>query len=187
MGSIEFFGTAIEKQGDGQKYNTNTTTPAKNLEFSNSLASTDTTTHVTTYNYVLITPVAGGFMAGDVVSIAGYYNNSAEKQSAVGFYLNKEDEAPIWQTADFINGRLEAGEPAVQTYTLTQDAPNLIIARCGKTKTNVLKLTVTRSEEHEMGMTETVAAEKVQKVLRNGQIFILRGGRMYTLQGQVAE
>ena len=186
VGTIEFFGTAVEKKGDGQKYNTNTTSPAKNLEFANSLASADTINHVTTYNYVLITPVAGGFMAGDVVSIAGYYNNSAEKQSAVGIYLTKEDEAPIWQTADFINGRLVAGEPTVQTYTLTQDAPNLIIARCGKTRTNVLKLTVTRSNP-ETGISETVMKVKVQKVLCNGQIFILREGRMYTLQGQVVE
>ena len=125
-------------------------------------------------------------MAGDVVSIAGYYNNKAQKQSAVGIYLTKEDEAPIWQTADFINGRLEAGEPAVQTYTLTQDAPNLVIARCGKTKTNVLKLTVTRGNP-ETGISETVMKVKVQKVLRNGPIFILREGRMYTLQGQVVE
>lgn len=151
------------------------------------MAKTDTTTHETTYNYVLITPVSGGFKAGDVVSIAGYYNNSAEKQSAVGIYLNKEDEAPLWQTADFINGRLVAGEPEVQTYTLTQDAASLIIARCGKTTTNVLKLTVTRSDNPEMGMIETVEQVKVQKVLRNGQIFILREGRMYTLQGQIVE
>ena len=66
---------------------------------------------------------------------------------------------------------------AGKTYTLTKDKGiNLFLI-----------IFTAQGDNPATGLVETVEQVKVQKVLRNGQIFILREGRMYTLQGQVVE
>jgi len=91
----------------------------------------------------------GGFKSGDVVEIAGFFNNSDDtKNSAFVIYVEDASEAGytvLWTSEKLINARLVADEPRVDTYTLAQDAAKLCIARQGNTGTNIYTLTVTRS------------------------------------------
>ena len=91
----------------------------------------------------------GGFKAGDVVSIAGVFNNSDDsKNAAVAlFVLDAAAEhgyTVLWETENFINGRTVADDPTVQTYTLTADADKLFLGRKGNTATCVTKLQIKR-------------------------------------------
>lgn len=100
--------------------------------------------------------VEGGFKAGDVVSIAGVFNNSDESKSAAValFVLDSEAEngyTVLWTTDNFINGRTVAADPAVQTFTLTADADKLFLGRNGNTGTCVTTLKVVRGEESTIG------------------------------------
>lgn len=88
----------------------------------------------------------GGFKTGDVVSIAGVYNNSAEKNAAITIFIGKVGEAAsvLFKSDNFINSRLVADDPTAQTYTLTEDAATLQLGRNGNTGTCITKLTVVR-------------------------------------------
>ncbi len=90
----------------------------------------------------------GGFKAGDVVEIAGFFNNADDtKSSAFVIYVLDNSESGytvLWTSEKLINGRLVDDEPRVDTYVLEQDAEKLCIARNGNTGTNVYTLKVTR-------------------------------------------
>ena len=121
-------------------------------------------------NYALLT-VEGGFKAGDVVSIAGAFNNSDEsKKSAVDiFTVEGTTPTVLFTTQQFINGRTVADEPVVETYTLAADAEKLYIGRNGNTGTNVTLLKVER--------TGTGIAEQLN-------LNVKVGGTTYNLAGQ---
>lgn len=89
----------------------------------------------------------GGFKAGDVLSITGFFNNSDEtKVSKVDIITVDADNkcTAVWTSEQFTNGRTVADDPTAQTYTLEQDMDNIIIGRNGGTGTNIWKLSVTR-------------------------------------------
>lgn len=126
----------------GVKINTNSN-QVDGIKFANSLKNTDG------IHYAKITPAEGGFKAGDVVSIAGCYNNSSEKETAVAIASSITAEGVatnIFKTSPLINGRLSADTPAAETFTLENDCEALYLYRDGGTTTYVIALTITRPE-----------------------------------------
>ena len=91
----------------------------------------------------------GGFKAGDVVTVAGAFNNDDDtKNSKVDFFKkNGEEVSVIFTTQQFINGRTSADEPVEETFTLTEDMDTLYFGRNGNTGTIITTLKVVRGEE----------------------------------------
>ena len=90
----------------------------------------------------------GGFKAGDVITIAGFYSNDAEKESAATLFTldgeGKIQEPTLFTTGNFINGKTAAGEPTEYSYELTADADALYLGRTGNTGTFISKIIATR-------------------------------------------
>lgn len=133
---------------DNVKLKANTlSTPG--IKFANSYQSEG----VVTENYAVLT-TDGGFKAGDVVTIAGAYNNSDTKEAAVELFTVEGTVATVlFNSGLFINGRFVEDMPTPVTYTLTEDVEKLYIGRNGKTATFVTTLKVVR------GGTETDITE----------------------------
>ena len=128
------------------KIKTNTTS-ISGIKFANSY----TTENVLNDNYAKL-EVEGGFKAGDVVTIAGAFNNADDtKKSAVDLFTVGAENAitVLFTTQQFINGRTVDTDPVEETYTLTADADALYIGRNGNTGTFVTTLKVVRGEETE--------------------------------------
>lgn len=106
-------------------------------------------------NYAMIS-VEGGFKKGDIITIAGGFNNTDDtKKSAIDiFTLEGEKPKVHFTTRQFINGRLVDDDPVMEYFTLEEDAENLYLGRNGNTKTCVTTLTVSRFPE-----TSTIGAE----------------------------
>ncbi len=153
-----------------QKYHANKD-EVSNISFANGY----TTSEVINDNFALLL-VDGGFLKGDVVTVAGYFNNSEEsKQAAVSLFIGEKGEAPtvLWKSDLFINGKTVADDPTPQSYTLEDNYVNLKLGRAdgltGATRTNVTLLTVTRN---------TTGIEEVLPVR------VVMDGAIYNLQGQ---
>ena len=103
-------------------------------------------------NYAELT-VEGGFKVGDVVTIAGAFNNADDtKKSAVDlFTLDGTTPTVLFTTQQFVNGRLVDDDPVAETFTLTADVEKLYIGRNGNTATFVTTLKVVRGEESTIG------------------------------------
>ena len=96
--------------------------------------------------------VEGGFKKGDVLTIAGAYNNSSEKDASVALFTSEDGETVIVIKDDFepfINGRLVDDEPVEQTYTLENDYDVLYLGRIGNTGTYVTLITMVRPNSEE--------------------------------------
>ncbi len=122
--------------------------------------------------------VDGGFKKGDKIEIAGVLNNSdANKQAAVTLFVGAQGEAAtdLWKSDLFINGRLVADDPTVQTYTLEADYPELKLGRANgltnATGTWVTYLKIIRE-------TATGIQEIPVKVINNGAIYNLAGQKV---------
>ena len=94
------------------KIKTNTTS-IDGIKFANSY----TTEEVVNDNKAELS-VEGGFKAGDVITIAGAFNNSDDsKSSAVDiFTLDGTTPTVLFTTEKFINGRLVDDDPVEQTF-----------------------------------------------------------------------
>ena len=167
---ITLSGTTI--WDNDQKYHANTD-GTKNISFSNGYTSEG----VINANWASLT-VEGGFKTGDVVSVAGYFNNTDEtKQAAVTLFVGEQGNAPtdLFTSGLFINGRTKAADPTVETYTLTSDYESLKLGRAngltGATRTNVSLLKVTRGGE--TGIVELPISIKM-----NGETYNLQGQRV---------
>ena len=148
---------------DAVKIKTNTTS-IPGIKFANSY----TTETLVNDNYAELS-VEGGFKAGDVIKIAGAFNNSDEtKKSAIDIFTFGDDKKPtvLFTTQQFINGRLVDDDPVVEEYTLTADADKLYIGRNGNTATFVTLLVLVRGGAPVEAETWTVAG--VKPVLDNG-------------------
>ena len=128
---------------DTVKIKTNTTS-VPGIKFANSYAADG----VSNGNHAVLT-VEGGFKAGDVVTIAGAFNNSDNsKKSAVDlFALDGETPVVLFTTQQFINGRLVDDDPVAESFTLEEDVEKLYIGRNGNTGTIVTTLKVVRGQE----------------------------------------
>ncbi len=153
---------------DAVKIKTNTTS-IPGVKFANSYSSEG----VSNGNHAELT-VEGGFKAGDVITIAGAFNNSDDtKISKVDiFTLDGTTPTALFTTQQFINGRLVDDEPVEETYTLTVDADKLYLGRNGNTGTFVTRLLVTR------GGGETGIVELPVNIKYNGAIYNLQGQKV---------
>lgn len=136
----------------------------------------------------------GGFKSGDVVSVTGVYNNSAEKQAAIAvFTLDEESKVTVVDaTADFINARLDAADPVAETITLNTDADVIYLGRKGNTKACILSLSVTRASTPTTPTSvkdpsADAASARPHKEIRNGRIVIVSGGKAYSLSGAIVK
>ena len=129
---------------DAVKIKTNTTS-VPGIKFANSYAAEG----VSNGNHAELS-VEGGFKAGDVITIAGAFNNSDDsKKSAVDlFTLDGTTPVVLFTTQQFINGRLVDNDPVEESYTLTEDAEKLYLGRNGNTGTIVTLLKVVRGTDN---------------------------------------
>ncbi len=114
----------------------------KGIKFANGY----TTEGALNSNYATI-EIDGGFKAGDVISIAGAFNNTDEtKLAAVDIFTLDETGAPVvlFTTQQFVNGRVSADDPAVEKFTLEADYDKLYLGRNGNTGTFVTLLKTER-------------------------------------------
>lgn len=128
---------------DAVKINTNTTS-VSGIKFANSYKSKEELSA----NYATIS-VEGGFKAGDVITIAGAFNNSDDtKKAAIDIFTVGDENAitVLYTTAQFVNGRTSADDPAEEIYTLTEDYDILYLGRNGNTGTLITTLRVDRGE-----------------------------------------
>ena len=122
------------------KINGNTTSIA-GIKFANSyLTNNEVNDH-----YAKLT-VEGGFKTGDVITIAGAFNNDDDsKKAAIDIFTISDKAANVLFTSQqFVNGRKSQDQPTVETYTLTADVDELYIGRNGNTASFVTTLTVVR-------------------------------------------
>ena len=125
------------------KIYTNTTT-VNGVKFANGYTTSDALNS----NYATIS-VEGGFKAGDVITIAGAFNNTDDtKKAAVDIFTVGDENAitVLYTTAQFVNGRTSANDPVEETYTLTEDYDILYLGRNGNTGTFITTLRVDRGE-----------------------------------------
>ena len=117
----------------------NNSTTVNAIKFSNSYVYDDG-------KYITIAPESGSFKKGDKVTIAGCINTAtAEVYAKAGIYT-ADGATQLYETANVINGRDTNDDPEVETYTLTQDAEKLLIARStGTTALYITTLKVVRT------------------------------------------
>ena len=136
---------------DAVKIKSNTTS-IPGIKFANSYS----TEGVSNGNNAELT-VEGGFKAGDVITIAGAFNNADDtKKSAIDvFTLDGTTPTVLFTTQQFINGRTTDDDPVEETFTLTDDVEKLYLGRNGNTGTIVTVLKVVRGEESTIDGGET--------------------------------
>ena len=146
---------------DAVKIKTNTTS-IPGIKFANSYSNEG----VSNGNNVELS-VEGGFKAGDVITIAGAFNNADEtKKSAVDlFTLDDTTPTILFTTQQFVNGRTSDAEPVAETFTLTADAEKLYLGRNGNTGTIVTILKVVRGEESTIGGSEEEKPEEAKGLI----------------------
>ena len=117
------------------------------IKFANSYSSDGQLTE----NYAVLT-VEGGFKAGDVITIAGAFNNSDNTKKAAVDIFTVDGTTPtvLFTTQQFINGKDKEADPVEETFTLTEDAEILYLGRNGNTATFVTTLKVVRGEESDI-------------------------------------
>ena len=126
-----------------------------------------TTDGVLNDNYVTVT-CEGGFKAGDVITIAGAFNNDDDtKLSAIDIFTANEDKTynVLFTTQQFINGKHAEGDPVEETFTLEEDVDVLCLGRNGKTGTFITVFKVVRDGE------ETPLEPEVIPDVEEGVIF----------------
>ena len=111
--------------------------------------------------YITIAPSSGSFKKGDVVSIAGCIRNgNAESYAKAGIYT-ADGATQLYETANVVNAQLSTDAPVVETYTLTQDAEKLLIARStGTTALYITTLKVVRTASAAAGIDLTPDATR---------------------------
>lgn len=135
-------------------------------------------------NYIEIKPVSGGFKTGDVVYIAGVYNNSADRTAqklTITTSATNKDTDVIYTTNDLINGRTSASDPTLESYTLTADCSALYIWRNASGTAYLTTLYVVRPDV-ENGIYEINTDVKS----KNSTMYDLQGRRIASpLKGQI--
>ncbi|MDE6150790.1 MAG: hypothetical protein K2G12_02220 [Prevotella sp.] len=176
-----------------------TTMSATEIAFANGFFSKGATEAENKYDNGIIMKVAGGFKAGDVVTVAGTINvktTDAKYDTKVlttvmlakaTAGINAETvEEEIHTFQPFAN-TAESKTATDQTYTLLNDYDELWLVRSGGTKATVTKLIVTRSAGTGISDIETIVldAEAMydisgRKIVApvKGQLYI-KGGKKY--------
>ena len=131
--------------------------------------------------------VEGGFKASDEIVVAAFFNNTDNtKQAQVDiFTLNADSTTTTLHTiGQAVNGRLVHNAPFEAVYTLTEDADTIRLGRFGGTATYIYTIKVIRPKS-DVGSAfdQTQVETKAVKVIRDGQLLIIREGKTYTAQG----
>lgn len=131
--------------------------------------------------------VEGGFKASDEIVVAAFFNNTDNtKQAQVDiFTLNADSTTTTLHTiGQAVNGRLVDNDPFEAVYTLTEDADTIRLGRFGGTATYIYTIKVIRPKS-DVGSAfdQTQVETKAVKVIRDGQLLIIREGKTYTAQG----
>lgn len=123
-------------------------------------------------NFVELT-TEGGFKKGDVITIAGVFNNADDfKKAAVAFFTGEVGEKgkTYYTTNQFINSRNIADDPAEEQITLTEDMPSVKFGRNGNTGTCVVKVTVVRG-----GTSTGISSVNAAAAKKNGKTYNMAG------------
>ena len=131
--------------------------------------------------------VEGGFKASDEIVVAAFFNNTDNtKQAQVDiFTLNADSTTNTLHTiGQAVNGRLVHNKPFEAVYTLTEAADTIRLGRFGGTSTYIYTIKVIRPKS-DVGSAfdQTQVETKAVKVIRDGQLLIIRDGKTYTAQG----
>lgn len=131
--------------------------------------------------------VEGGFKASDEIVVAAFFNNTDNtKQAQVDiFTLNADNTTNTLHTiGQAVNGRLVQNDPFEAVYTLTEAADIIRLGRKGNTSTYLYTIKVIRPKS-DIGsaVEEAEVGAQAVKVMRDGQLLIIRDGKMYTAQG----
>ena len=131
--------------------------------------------------------VEGGFKASDEIVVAAFFNNTDNtKQAQVDiFTLNADSTTTTLHTiGQAVNGCLVHNDPFEAVYTLTEDADTIRLGRFGNTSTYIYTIKVIRPKS-DVGSAfdQTQVETKAVKVIRDGQLLIIREGKTYTAQG----
>lgn len=131
--------------------------------------------------------VEGGFKASDEIVVAAFFNNSNNgKQAQVDiFTLNADSTTTTLHTiGQAVNGRFVHNAPFEAVYTLTEAADTIRLGRNGDTSTFIYTIKVIRPKS-DIGSAfdQTQVETKAVKVIRDGQLLIIREGKTYTAQG----
>ena len=131
--------------------------------------------------------VEGGFKASDEIVVAAFFNNTDNtKQAQVDiFTLNVDSTTNTLHTiGQAVNGRLVHNKPFEAVYTLTEAADTIRLGRFGGTSTYIYTIKVIRPKS-DVGSAfdQTQVETKAVKVIRDGQLLIIRDGKTYTAQG----
>ena len=139
VGKLELTGTAAIETVKSQTNKVDT----KCIAFNNGYVAANDSLGTPATNYAELTLDGAGFLAGDVIVVDYFYNNSAEKVATVGVYNTADEEIAV--SPNGINGRFADGFSTFQ-YTLENDMDTIRLARAktGKTKTCVARLEVIR-------------------------------------------
>ena len=124
-------------------------------------------------NYFVELTTEGGFKKGDVITIAGVFNNSDNtKKAAVAFFSGEVGEkAKTYHTTEqFINSKLVADDPAEEQITLTEDMPSVKFGRSGNTSACVVKVTVVRG-----GTGTGISSVSAAAAKKNGKTYNMAG------------
>ena len=93
---------------------------------------------------VAIKPAEGAFQAGDSIFIAVCFNNADEtKQAQIRAYA-ADGTTMLFESAQGVNGRTSADDPAVQVFALEAAQDSILFARQGNTATYISFLKAVR-------------------------------------------
>lgn len=123
-------------------------------------------------NFVELT-TEGGFKKGDVITVAGVFNNADDtKKAAVAFFTGEVGEKgkTYYTTKQFINSRNTADDPAEEQITLTEDMPSVKFGRSGNTSACVVKVTVVRG-----GTSTGISSVNAAAAKKNGKTYNMAG------------
>ena len=123
-------------------------------------------------NFVELT-TEGGFKTGDVITIAGVFNNADDsKKAALAFFTGEvgENGKTYYTTKQFINSRNTADDPAEEQITLTEDMPSVKFGRSGNTGACVVKVTVVRG-----GTSTGISSVNAAAAKKNGKTYNMAG------------
>ena len=115
----------------------------------------------------------GGFKTGDVITVAGVFNNADDtKKAAVAFFTGEVGEKgkTYYTTKQFINSRNTADDPAEEQITLTEDMPSVKFGRSGNTGACVVKVTVVRG-----GTSTGISSVNAAAAKKNGKTYNMAG------------
>ncbi len=159
--------------------------PAKTVKFGNSFSSTSD--NVTTYNYIVISPIEGGFQAGDSVVVTGYIKSGdSGKHGAVAVYTSTDGQ-PIYTSEDFMDSEIDTESmPSAQSFVLTENTDVLYLGRSGNTGTYLIEIKVYRKKNDQgtTGLDQIPCLQNLDRFMLNGHIYLRHKQHFFDPQGR---